>query len=128
MRAAACWAVCLVAPRRGVGVAAGVDAPLPRRPLGAGDRAVLVDDSPCKARAVLQQPQHTTNSALASQVSSDAHRVCRISVCSEHWMLLACYACISLVNGGACHAVATLCMSCDAGASSSMCMAGSSVN
>ncbi|KAA6423919.1 MAG: hypothetical protein FRX49_05878 [Trebouxia sp. A1-2] len=58
----------MTAPRRGVGVAAGVDAPLPRRPLGAGDRAVLVDDSPCKARAVLQQPQHTTNSALASQL------------------------------------------------------------
>ena len=40
MRAEACWADCLVEPRRGVGVAAGVDPPLPRRPLGAGDRAV----------------------------------------------------------------------------------------
>ena len=57
-------------------MAAGVAAPLPRRPLGAGDWAVLVDDSPCKTRVVLQHPQHTTNCALDSQVSSDAHRLC----------------------------------------------------
>ena len=90
MRAVACWAVCLVAPRRGV--AAGVAAPLPRRPLGAGDRAVLAGDSPCKARAVSQHPQHIPNSVLVSQVSSDAHTVCLTSVCSSGLMLLACCA------------------------------------
>ncbi len=99
MRAVACWTVCLVAPRRGVGVAAGVAAPLPRRPLGAGDRAVLVNDSPCRTRVVLQHPQHTTNCALDSQVSSDAHRIGQNSVCSSGLVPMVCYACCKLVKG-----------------------------
>lgn len=41
MRAAACCAVCLVEPRLGVeAAAAAAAAPRPRRPLGAGERAV----------------------------------------------------------------------------------------